>query len=113
MIRPTLRAVLIFVAGIPLALLVVIYEPSWWMLSLNYGALVLLAAGTDALLALPPRALRVQVATPDRLHIGESGAVAVTIAVRAAGDGSARGARLAWGRPTTRFELLAEQRGEV
>src|SRR5258705_308925 len=49
LIRPTARAVLIFVAGIPLALFVVIYDPSLWVLSFNYGLLVLLVAGTDAL----------------------------------------------------------------
>ena len=77
--RPTLRTVLFFLGGIPLALFVVIYEPTWWILSFNYGALVLLAAGTDALLAFPPRLLNVKVTTPDRLYIGERGAITVII----------------------------------
>src|SRR5262249_54164933 len=113
MIRPTIRTVLIFVGGIPLALLVVIYEPSWWVLSFNYGALVLLAAGTDALLAFPPRELNVKVSAPDRLHIGERGTVAVTIAPASGRDQPGRGRRLGWGRWTTSFELIAEQQGEV
>src|SRR2546428_595098 len=100
MIRPTARAVLIFVAGIPLALFVVIYDPSLWVLSFNYGLLVLLVAGTDALLAFPSRLLNVKVAVPDRLYIGSRGAITVTIA-------AAR-----W-RRSTRFDLLAEQRGEI
>jgi uncharacterized protein (DUF58 family) len=100
MTRPTLRTVLLFVAGIPLALFVVIYEPGWWVLSFNYGALVLLAAGTDALLAFPARLLSVKTTVPDRLYIGERGAITVTFA-------AAR-----W-RRATRFELIAEQRGEV
>jgi uncharacterized protein (DUF58 family) len=100
LIRPTARAVLIFVAGIPLALFVVIYDPSLWVLSFNYGLLVLLAAGTDALLAFPSRLLNVKVAVPDRLYIGSRGAISVTIA-------AAR-----W-RRATRFDLLAEQRGEI
>ena len=44
MIRPTARMVLIFVAGVPLALFVVIYDPALWPLSFNYGVLVVLAA---------------------------------------------------------------------
>jgi hypothetical protein len=78
--RPTPRAVLIFAAGIPLALFVVIYQPSWWVLSFNYGVLVVLAALTDLLLAFPPRLLNVKVVTPDRLYIGERGASTLTLA---------------------------------
>ncbi len=100
MIRPTGRAVLIFVAGIPLALFVVIYDPSLWVLSFNYGVLVLLAAGTDALLAFPPRLLSVKVTVPDKLYVGEHGAITAAIAATR------------W-RRSTRFELIAEQRGEV
>jgi len=91
---------MIFVGGIPLALFVVIYDPSLWALSFNYGALVLLAAGTDVLLAFPPRLLSVKIAVPERLYIGERGAIAATIAATR------------W-RRATHFELIAEQRGEV
>jgi hypothetical protein len=52
MMRPTARMVLILAAGIPLALLVVIYSPALWPLSFNYGLLVLLVAASDFLLAL-------------------------------------------------------------
>jgi len=100
MIRPTGRIVFIFVCGIPLALLVAIYDPDLWVLSLAYGALVLLAALTDASLALPPRLLTVKIATPEHLAIGERGASTVTIAATR------------WPRPTT-FELIADQRGEI
>jgi uncharacterized protein (DUF58 family) len=100
MIRPTARMVLIFVGGIPLALFVVIYDPALWPLSFNYGVLVILAAAGDLMLALPPRALAVRIATPDRLSIGERGAITATL--RATGY-----------RRTVRLELIAEQRGEV
>jgi uncharacterized protein (DUF58 family) len=100
MIRPTGRAVLIFVGGIPLALFVVIYDPSLWALSFNYGALLLLVAATDALLAFPPRLLDVKITVPDHLYIGERGASTVTIAATR------------WRRATS-FELIAEQRGEI
>jgi uncharacterized protein (DUF58 family) len=100
MIRPTGRTVLIFVAGIPLALLIVIYDPSVWVLSFNYGVLVLLAAVTDLMLAFPPRLLNVRISVPDKLYIGEHGAITATILPTP------------W-RRTTGFELIAEQRGEV
>jgi uncharacterized protein (DUF58 family) len=100
MIRPTGRTVLIFAGGIPLALFVVIYDPGLWLLSFNYGLLVVLAAGTDMLLAFPPRLLDIRIATPDKVYIGERGAVTATIA-------AAR-----W-RRSTRCELVAEQRGDV
>jgi uncharacterized protein (DUF58 family) len=92
--------VLIFIAGIPLALLIVIYEPSLWVLSFNYGVLVLLAAVTDLVLAFPPRLLGIRSSVPDKLYIGEHGAITVAILATP------------W-RRTTDFELMAEQRGEV
>jgi uncharacterized protein (DUF58 family) len=100
MIRPTGRAVLIFVSGIPLALFVVIIDPSLWALSFNYGALVLLVTLSDAWLAFPPRLLDVKVTVPDHVYIGERGASVVTIAATR------------W-RRATRFELIVEQRGDV
>jgi uncharacterized protein (DUF58 family) len=100
MIRPTARAVVLFAGGIPLALLVVIVEPGWWGLTFDYGALALVVIATDALLAFSPRLLDVKVSLPDRLYIGEHGAVAVTFA-------ATRYQR------TVRFDVLAEQRGEL
>ena len=100
MIRPTPRMVLLFVAGIPLTLFVVIYNPVLWLLAINYGVLVILAAASDLLLTLPPRRLNVKIATPDRLSIGERGAITATLAAPG------------YPRAVT-FELIAEQRGEV
>jgi uncharacterized protein (DUF58 family) len=100
MTRPTLRAVLIFAAGIPLALLIVIYSPKLWPLSFNYGILVLIVTASDLALAFPLRLLNVKIATPDRLYIGERGATTITI--------PAAGFRRA-----TRFEAIAEQRGDI
>src|SRR5262245_62498270 len=100
MIRPTGRAVLAFVCGIPLALIVAIYSPSLWVVSFAYGAFVLLAAFTDALLAFPPRLLDLKLSGPDHIPIGEQGAIVATIAATR------------WRRTTT-FELIADQRGEV
>jgi uncharacterized protein (DUF58 family) len=99
--RPAPRTVMIFAVGVPLALLVVIYEPALWVLSLTYGALVLLMVGVDLLLTLPPRLLASELALPEKLHIGErDGAIRMTLA---APD---------W-RRATRLEVIAEYQGEV
>jgi uncharacterized protein (DUF58 family) len=100
MIRPTRRAVLAFAVGVPLALLLVSYDAALWPLSFDCGVLVLIVIGTDALLVFPKRRLRVAVATPERLYIGEHGHAAVTLA-------GARPQR------ATRFELCLEQRGDL
>lgn len=98
MIRPTRRAVVVFAGGIPLALLIVIFAPSLWALSFDYGILVLVVMGTDALLAFPRRLLDVKILTPEKLYIGERGVMTAVIAPTRH-------------RRATRFELLAEQRG--
>ena len=100
MTRPTRRMVLIFACGVPLALLLVSIDSSLWSLTLPYGVLVLLASATDALLAPPRRLVSVSVSVPERLHVGERGAVAVTITPVPA-------------HRTTRFELLCDLRGDV
>jgi uncharacterized protein (DUF58 family) len=100
MIRPTARAVVLFAGGIPLALLVVIVEPGWWGLTFDYGALALVVIATDALLAFSPRLLDAKVSLPERLYIGEHGAVTVAFA-------ATRYQR------TVRLDVLAEQRGEL
>jgi uncharacterized protein (DUF58 family) len=100
MIRPTLRALLIFAAGIPLALLIVLYSPGLWVLSFNYALLVLIVGASDLALACPWRRLNVKVSVPDRLYIGEQGATTLSL--------SAGGFR----RPI-RVEAIAEQRGDV
>ena len=100
MIRPSPRAVLLFVSGIPLTLIAVIYSPNLWPLSVSYGVLVLVIAASDLGLALPPRQLDIDISMPDKIYIGERGAVIAEL--------SAPRYRRSVG-----FELIAEQRGEV
>lgn len=83
MIQPTLRAFTIFVAGVPMALFLAIYDPSLWLWSFGYGALVLLAILADAALALPPRQLEVKTKVPGSLQVGERGTITVTLQARA------------------------------
>jgi uncharacterized protein (DUF58 family) len=100
MIRPTPRAVVVFAVGVPLALLLVVYNPGLWAWSLDYALLVLLAMATDWLLAFPNRRLRLEARAPASVQVGERGAVAVTIA-------NVRHAR------KTHFELLCERSPEA
>jgi uncharacterized protein (DUF58 family) len=100
MIRPTLRAVTLFAAGVPLALFLVIYDPDLWLWSFDYGALILIAVATDAILAFPRRSLQVTTTGPDSLQVGERGIVTVMIAK-------------AGHRRPTRFELVREQRPDA
>ncbi len=51
MIRPTLRLLLIFAAGIPLALLIVVYKSGLWALAFDYALLVLIVGASDLALA--------------------------------------------------------------
>jgi uncharacterized protein (DUF58 family) len=97
MIQPTLRAFAIFAFGVPGALFLVIYEPDLWLWSFDWGAFVLVAIGTDLMLALPRRMLQVTVTAPDSMQVGERDAVTVTIG------------ETTHPRPT-RFELVREQR---
>jgi uncharacterized protein (DUF58 family) len=100
MIRPTLRGVLVFAGGIPLALLIVSADSSLWALSFDYGLLALLVGASDLALACRWRSLKVNVATPSRLYIGERGATALSITA----------GRF---RRVVRFQAIAEQRGEL
>lgn len=73
MVKPTRRAVFIFAAGIPPALLLAIVAPALWSLPVLYAAAVVAAMIADGLSALWPRSLAVRVTLPDRLYIGDSG----------------------------------------
>ena len=99
--RPTRLAVLVFAPAMPLALFLVIYDPALWAFSFDYGVLVLLAAASDALLALPRRGFALAVAAPERCYVGEASVVTVTLR-----------ATRRYPRPV-RMELLAEQRGAL
>jgi uncharacterized protein (DUF58 family) len=100
MIRPTRGAVLLFALGVPFAFLLVVLDPALWEFCLDFGALVLIALGVDALLTLPRRRLEVEVDLPEVLYVGEAGEIKVVLAARS----YARGITI---------ELLAEQRGDV
>jgi uncharacterized protein (DUF58 family) len=78
-IFPTSRAVLLAAAGFPLALVPVLARPGLWGLWFACAALSVFAFGLDAVLALPPRRLEVEVETPDQLAVGTAGTVKVRL----------------------------------
>ena len=70
--RPTGRAVAVFVTGVPLSLLAVLVDGRLWALGCVYLAGAAIALGWDAARALPRRRLAVSLRIPDLLYIGEA-----------------------------------------
>mgnify|MGYP000514678361 CR=1 FL=1 len=91
--RPTLRSVLVFLAGVPLALGAAIVHPRLWTLWLGYLAAAVLLVGLDAVLGVRRRSLRVTVVAPEQVYIGEGGQATI---------------QLAAGRRAAEVEVLAE-----
>jgi uncharacterized protein (DUF58 family) len=83
--RPTLRCLLVFLAGIPVALAAVAIHPRLWAVWLAYLAAAVALAGFDALLALPRRHLAVATRMPAQLFIGETGAATIELSARRRG----------------------------
>ena len=80
--RPTLRCLVVFLAGIPVSLGAVSIHPRLWTVWLAYLGAALLLTGLDALLALPRRRMRVTVDVPAQIFIGETAPARVQLAVR-------------------------------
>ncbi|HEY3804149.1 MAG TPA: DUF58 domain-containing protein [Kofleriaceae bacterium] len=80
--RPTLRALIVFLAGLPLSLVGVAISPRLWTIWIAYlgGAAILL--GIDFVLGLPKRRLRVDSELPEQLFIGETGVAKLSISTR-------------------------------
>jgi len=77
--HPTPRAVLLAAAGFPAALLPALVHPRLWGVWLVLLALATIAMGLDAILALPPALLSVEVQAPDTLAVGQEGRLAIQL----------------------------------
>jgi len=66
--RPTLRCLLIFAGGLPVALVPALVDPRLWVVWLAWLALALFACGADAALCL--RKVGVALAVPETLYVG-------------------------------------------
>lgn len=69
--RPTLRAVLLFALGIPIALVPSLVDPRLWTVWLAFVVVAVVAMAADALLAVPRRRMVVEAVPPDTLYIGD------------------------------------------
>jgi uncharacterized protein (DUF58 family) len=82
LIKPSRRAVAIFAAAIPPALLLVILAPWLWPLSFLPGVAILLAILGDGMASLRPADLKAAWTAPDRLYIGDRGEIGLTLTAR-------------------------------
>lgn len=80
--RPTLRALVVFLAGIPLSLLAVTISVRLWTVWLAYLGAVVLLFGIDFVLGLPKRRLKIEPKLPEQLFIGETGIAKLAITAR-------------------------------
>jgi len=79
MIRPTLRAALLFAPTLPAALLIILLNRDLWPYSFDLGLLVLAGVGVDALLCASFRALTPTVDAPARVYVGDAANIETTI----------------------------------
>ncbi|MDJ0949862.1 MAG: DUF58 domain-containing protein [Alphaproteobacteria bacterium] len=85
MMRPTLRAVLLFGAGIPLALGALIVDTAYWPTAPAYLGMAVVLAGLDAIFAVRQSSLTLEIDIPAILFIGRSEDLVIRVA--AAGRG--------------------------
>ncbi|PWM71216.1 MAG: DUF58 domain-containing protein [Desulfovibrionaceae bacterium] len=78
-VRPTVRAAACFALSVPAALLLIAGRPEWWYVSLYWPAAVLALSAADMLMVLPGRRLGLEVQTPGRLSVGQSGGVRLSL----------------------------------
>jgi uncharacterized protein (DUF58 family) len=92
--RPTLRCLIVFLAGIPVSLSAVAISLQLWTAWVSFLGAAVLLVGLDLVLSLPRRRLAIAVHVPDQVFIGETGEARLEISAR-------------W-RRATQLELLAE-----
>jgi len=70
--RPTRRAVVLFMVGVPASVVLVIATPDLWAFALAIVGGAALLVGLDAVLVLPKRRLFCEVHTPPVLYVGDA-----------------------------------------
>ncbi|NJM93037.1 MAG: DUF58 domain-containing protein [Rhodospirillaceae bacterium] len=83
MIRPTVRAVALFGAGVPVALVAILVGEHLWPIGLVYLAAALLLTGVDAILAPSLRSFRRAIHLPNMLYIGDVEVLTLDVALPA------------------------------
>ncbi len=77
--RPTRLAVLVFAAAVPLAIVAILVDEDLWAVGLVYVGAALAAVAMDALSALPPSRLRLELQGPEVLFIGDSAELTIRL----------------------------------
>lgn len=77
--RPTGRAILLFAAGVPLTLAVVLMRDSLWPFGLAMLALAIFLVGLDGIRAPSPRALAIETELPGMLYAGADDELRLTL----------------------------------
>jgi uncharacterized protein (DUF58 family) len=77
--RPTLRCVIVFLAGVPVALGAVAIHPRLWTLWVAYLGAAITLTGLDAVLGMARRRLRVTASVPPQLFIAQGGTAAIEL----------------------------------
>ena len=70
--RPTRFAAFVTAAGIPVALILILFDARLWPIGLLYLALLAILMAADAVLAIPRRALRLETVPPGYLYVGDT-----------------------------------------
>lgn len=68
---PTRRALYLLAAGLPVSLFLVMSNQGWWIVALVWLLIVLIFVGLDAVLALRPADLHLEMREPALLYIGD------------------------------------------
>jgi uncharacterized protein (DUF58 family) len=84
--RPTIRCLVLFIAGIPVSLAAVSIDPKLWTVWISYLGAALLLTGIDGVLALAKRRLRVKVEAPEQVFIGETTPAQLTLTANRGAD---------------------------
>ncbi len=80
--RPTFRAFLLFAAGVPLTLVLVLLDEAFWPFGLGYLAFSILVVGLDAARTPPVDGVGVAIDIPSVLFVGDSGTLTATVTCR-------------------------------
>ena len=78
MIRPTRRFLMVMLAGLPIAMLTIFYEPMW-MIWLGYLGVWLILGGLDVLFSPARKELSAVLDVPSFVHLGEPARVGVEV----------------------------------
>jgi uncharacterized protein (DUF58 family) len=114
MIRPTLRAALLFAATLPAAFLMLALNGALWPYAVDLSLLALAGVVVDAVLGAPFRALSLYVQSPARVYVGATAIVEVTVAQRGKSRVRRFGVLGEWSGPVdppSAFEVLAGDDG--